>query len=400
MTSIPSPLRVPSKDLGRAADQSMLRGFHEGRQRDWWPFAGGKTPNGSFGALTGFGGFALFYRWQAKYTVDAYRNPDVMWDPARWGIIEFQPLPYPSVRPVKKFWPWDQWAANLDAARQTAFREWSRKVQIPWADDFRTPPVPDPRYADFGWLLDDDETGMSGLETLGLRIASQHNVDTINRAAGYDPKTGGSPMKPGDRVLDGIARRTASNIGKYEGRGCGNLPKRAGLLTPEDLLFGVDECKAIVFPNVAFGPKATAQPGFRVEHPLPKQIDPSDAFPMGDDPRMIRHGTRFTCTRSRNTGPNSIERWADSEGFTGDLRTSAINFAVGMCEFGGFSAETGRGQAGVEAVHLGSNPVQDEKYREAGVKTAADGWRLGNNLMAPGFVEVTNSPAMTAANFR
>ena len=386
--TVKSPYRIPVHELGVKEDQSDAQAFLNG------------IKNG-FGIVGEAGAFYLFFEDQARGEyIRVFRSPLLHGEPARWTAAEeFQPLP--KTVPVQQPWylGWLQWRNDLAARRQDDWNNYSRFVKLPWKEGvFKRPPAPDPNTPDYGVLIDKLIDGQYGMETLGLRPANQFDIDAINRAAGWKPGTNNvTAARMGDWIFDGFGRRTPDNVGKYEGKGCGKVSKRAGIITPDDLLYGWTEAKTLAMPNVMCGTggqggkPAECVPTFRVEHPTNAQR-PGFRYPYGYQPGItIRHGARIFNTRTEE----QIQEFADRKGYAGAKRVSAVNCYRGACDFGGQVGETS-GMASFESVGYG-NPIHDAGFRVAGVPTAAELWEIFDGFWTPETTRVANDARIDMA---
>lgn len=386
--TVKSPYRIPISDLGIKDDQSDARAFLNGIKA-------------GFGMVGAMGAFYLFYEDQAmgEY-IRVFRSPHLHDEPARWTVAaEFQPLP--KTVPVQQPWylGWLQWVNNKAAQQQDDWNDASRFMKVPWKDGlFKRPPVPDANKPDYGILIDRNIDAQYGIESLGLRPANQFEIDTINRRAGWKPGTNNvAAARLGDWICDGIGRRTPENVGLYGGKGGGKAPKRAGIITPDDLLYGWTEAKTFAMPNVMCGTggqggkPAECIPSWVVEHPTNAQR-PGFRYPYGYQPGItIRHGARIFNTRTEE----QIQEFADRKGYTGAKRVSAVNCYRGACKFGGQVGETS-GMASFETVGYG-NPIHDAGFRVAGVPTAAELWEIFDGFWTPETTRVANDARIDMA---
>lgn len=376
--SIPSPFRVPAAEVGKAKNQDPAYALANFGCRAYWPFGGAAKPDGRMGFAYETSSFTVWYTAKANgKTIRVFRNPANQDSPAYWSTMEeFKALP--KTIPQYNWFPPIQWYNNLLASKQDALLDTKRYVNLPWGVNWRTPTG----TTDNGTLID-DPSGVTGYETLGLRVATPADRLAINFRAGQEV------IYDGDWIFDGCARRTGANIGKYVGRGMGDIPKRAGILMMQDMIDGWDEAKALALPNVQFGPNATFQaPATRVEHTAAKQrvsYLPNDIYPFGPDVRMVPHGTRFVLNMSKA----KFDAWADNQGYKGALRTAAQKNWEGMSTFGLIVSETCTNDGIGESEGV-VNGETKEKANSIGITSASIANRMWNGLFVPGNFYVAN----------
>lgn len=295
----------------------------------------------------------LEWSWRLNFTADAggktrrvWRSPDHWDSPAYW---EAAPLQYDDKGRPKPY-------------------------LVPWGPKFATGLAPAGMDADVGYLCDDDPTGATGHEMLGIRIPTPLEVAALNAARTKPvPKPGvlgflaalfATPaFLEGDYVCDGYGRRTLGTANVTQGRGGGDIAKRRGMVTKAELDAGIiGHALCVTAMNLEHGAPSTMvngklvppvypggaptfrAPSTRVEHP---DRWPNDSpTPAGRAPgKMVPHGQAYALVWT----DEQIEAWLDSRGYLGALRRTARIFAVALRDYGWELVETCKANPQAEA---------------------------------------------------
>lgn len=221
---------------------------------------------------------------------------------------------------------------------------------IPWRSDDSWIPS-GAGNDDRGLLIDDDDRGERGA---GWELWSCLGRTPFGIYIG--PAFRGWTY--GEDVLTGtLGRRTLTNPGTWDGRGMGGAPKRAMILTGQEVLAAVlgdgvvHHALSVVGVNLQAGPYAVANelwspPGVRIEH---EDGQPSIYLPDSPDSRLVNEGTRFFL----DINDAEIDAWLTSRGYEGALRETARVIAKTLAVYGWILTETGTGEPQIECDPLG-----------------------------------------------
>lgn len=243
---------------------------------------------------------------------------------------------YSAEQATRRIRVWRSLATWDEAPRWSTLNATSWPQTLPWADSWR------PAWAgeDGGILIDDDSTGAEGWEALNLRHP------WFLEQLGLTFRTLGA-YRPGDWICDQLHRRTKTNAGTFDGRGCGAVPKRAGVTTAAEAATNIPHALALTgITQWGAGARCVA-PATRVEHPRTAPKGYPAALGQGDR-RALAHGTRLAIDLT----DYEIASWATGRGYRGVLHSTACTLVRALRDFGAILVETGVGDPQIETTGI------------------------------------------------
>lgn len=316
--------QTPAAQLARATNQAPADAFRHHSRRVHW--TGTPTAAPRLGLTFRSWTFPVYSASAAAgQTIRVWRDPAAWDEPARWTVPR---------------WP----------------------AVIPWHPTWQPA-----EGEDRGALIDDDprRPELGGWEILGLRRPWLLEPLVL----GW--RTGGR-YRPGDWIAGMVHRRTPDNVGRYQGRGVGDVPKRAGILTASEVASGHIDHALAMTGLTQCGPGATfVAPATRVEW---SAGPPALWLPTGPDPRVMPHGTRLVL---RMTSAE-IDAWSISRGHQGARAVTACTIARCLAEYGAILSETGVGDPQLETT--GAVGPDGPLWRALGIDTETAAFTLLDGL--------------------
>lgn len=233
-------------------------------------------------------------------------------------------------------------------------------------------------------IVFEDATERNSVQMLNPRVMNKGDADYMNFFML------GEYAKPGDIVVDGMARRNPITSRTMAGHGFGGVgsSRLDGVIRSEWLRDKhIPTALSMSTVPISFGPEAVfRRPATVVEHPKGTDrnqhgIDSTGTYPMGPGPYAVPHGSRFYLTISEE----ELTRRLNKRGLVGAYRDSVATVMRALMVFGWVVDETGHYVSGFEIQSRNTGEAAAD-YAMAGLTEAKHFHELLKDMIQPGDV--------------